>query len=101
MSSSDPPYVLLVVGFANGGKSQYDGQYLTTYDPDWGDGLGRVWTSPRIGDAIQFSSIAEALNLWKKQSTVKPLREDGRPNRPMTALTVETIRVKEVPREPA
>lgn len=39
--------------------------------------------------ARQFESHAEAMAAWNTQSQSRPLRPDGRPNKPMTALTVE------------
>jgi hypothetical protein len=33
--------------------------------------------------------MGEWLDLWQRPSTEVPLRPDGRPNRPLTAFTVE------------
>lgn len=81
--------VIKVVGFVSGGPSAYDGQYLEAFDPDWGAGLGRVWTTLDPARAMRFESLAKALEYWKQQSRVRPTRPDGKPNRPLTALTVE------------
>ena len=94
---TDRLYALLVVGAANGHPTEYDGQYVQTFDPDYEDGLGRVWTTRYLSEARVFSTVAEALEFWRTQSTVKPLRADGKPNRPLTALTVETVPVEVTP----
>lgn len=80
--------VIKVVGFANGDASAYDGQYIQSYDPEWG-AIGRVWTTADPTKALKFADLAEALEFWKTESKTKPLRPDGKPNRPMTALTIE------------
>lgn len=82
------PKVIKVVGFANGDASAYDGQYIQNYDPEWG-AIGRVWTTPDPAKAMHFEDLAAALEFWKTESKTKPLRPDGKPNRPMTALTIE------------
>ena len=46
--------------------------------------------------AMRFANAAEALALWKTQSAAAPLRPDRRPNRPMTALSVEIIREEDL-----
>ena len=65
-----------------------------SYDPDHNDGRGEVTTTPDIFKALAFEKSFEAWEKWKQQSRVRPLREDGRPNRPLTAFTVT---VEEVP----
>lgn len=80
-----------MVGFANGEPSAYDGQYLERFDPEYEGGLGRVWTTSDPNKAKLFDNAADALLLWKTQSQTNPLRSDGKPNRPMTALTIEIV----------
>lgn len=45
--------------------------------------------------AMRFSSFGEAHELWVTQSTTVPFRPDGRPNRPLTAFTVEIVKIAE------
>lgn len=94
MTTDTDRWVIRVIEAADGRKSEYDGQYVRTFDPDYGGGLGRVWTTEKIEDAILYKTFAEAAEAWKAQSKVRPLRPDGKPNRPMTAFTVEIFRVK-------
>lgn len=42
----------------------------------------------RIEGAPLATSQAAAMECWKTQSTVQPLRDDGQPNRPLTAYNV-------------
>jgi hypothetical protein len=64
-----------------------------SYDPDAHDGLGLAeWTTDPM-EAMRFSDQAAALARWKQTSTVRPLREDGKPNRPLTAVTVSVFRM--------
>ena len=67
------------------------GRYVKRYDPDYMGGRGRVWSSAEPKDAIQFGSFLEATEFWRQPSKVKPLREDGKPNRPLTAFTVTIV----------
>jgi hypothetical protein len=46
-------------------------------------------TSGDKEDAMAFDDVKTALEYWQRQSTVVPRRTDGRPNRPLTAYTVE------------
>jgi hypothetical protein len=69
------------------------GQYLEWSDPDANDGLGDDRWTDDPAKAKRFKSFAAAALCWKAQSTVRPLRDDGEPNRPMTAysVTIEKI----------
>lgn len=83
--------LMKIVGFADGSTSEYDDQFLERFDPEYDHGLGRIWTTPDPDKAMRFTSLAEALTTWKTQSTVRPLRADGKPNRPLTAVTVTFV----------
>jgi hypothetical protein len=81
-------FVIRAVGFANGVPCPHEGQFLESFDHDAYDGRGYGEYTARPSKAKHFNSYGEALDFWGKRSTVKPLREDGKPNRPLTALTV-------------
>ena len=88
--------VVQLVGLINGGTTAFDGQYLVEYDPGR-DGIepstGRtmmchlVTTSDRA-QAFQFDDAAAAFETWQLVDPRKPVRVDGKPNRPLTAFTV-------------
>jgi len=71
-----------------GSRSEHAGRFVTRYDPDYMDGVGRVWSCIDPRTAKQFTDRMEAFEFWRQTSTVRPVREDGKPNRPLTAFTV-------------
>lgn len=81
-------YVIRVEGFAGGEPCPIAGQFVKSFDHEAGDGRGSgVFTAdPRR--ALRFGSRATALLFWRRQSRKRPLREDGQPNRPLTASSV-------------
>jgi hypothetical protein len=64
------------------------GTFLAAFDPDARDGYGEArWTGdPR--KALVFGSVQEAARVWRTVSPSRPVRGDGRPNRPLTAYSV-------------
>lgn len=70
-----------------------EGPYLEWSDPDAKFGMGdEGWTND-LAKAKRFANFADASECWRAQSTVRPWRNDGKPNRPMTAYSVT---IKEV-----
>jgi hypothetical protein len=76
-------------GLANGMHCTTDGQWLKSFDPDAHAGRGDAVFTDRIEHALKFASKVDAMAFWNTQSKVRPLRPDGRPNKPLTAFTVE------------
>lgn len=68
--------------------TEHAGRFVSRYDPDAHGGLGQVWTTADPRMAIQFISHGEAVAFYRQASTVEPVRDDGKPNRPLTAFTV-------------
>jgi hypothetical protein len=63
--------------------------WLKDFDPDANEGLGFVeWTDDRE-EARVFDGVEDVHAYWSQQSTALPLRPDGKPNRPLTAFTIE------------
>lgn len=63
--------------------------WLESFDVDAHDGRGdAAWTSD-VARAMRFPDVGAAMTAWRTQSTVRPLRDDGLPNRPLTALTIQ------------
>jgi hypothetical protein len=67
---------------------EHRGRYVVSYDPDANDGGGFVVSTADPRQAQQFEGYVEAFEFWRRASTVRPVREDGKPNRPLTAYTV-------------
>lgn len=70
------------------------GAYLSEFDADAHEGMGHAAWSSDPNEAIIFHSPADAFRYWKTQSIVRPLRDDGHPNRPLTAFSVEIASVE-------
>jgi hypothetical protein len=69
------------------------GGYLKHADIEAFDGRGDATFTASLAKAKRFSSFDAALAFWKRQSKLRPYRDDGLPNRPLTAfsMTVETV----------
>lgn len=84
-------HLIRVIGFANGAPCAIAGMYVKRFDFDHEDGKGLgtfVWDATR---AMKFATAADAMAFWKTQSTTKPKRADGKPNRPFTSTHVEVV----------
>lgn len=64
----------------------HEGRYVARYDPD--DDHDPVATTDDPSDALTFASASGAMACWRRPSTRRPFRTDGKPNRPLTAYTV-------------
>jgi hypothetical protein len=72
-----------------------EGDYLEWSDPDARNGMGDDGWTPDLNRAQRFATFSDAMECWKAQSSVRPFRPDGRPNRPMTAYSVMPQRIEE------
>jgi hypothetical protein len=63
--------------------------YLVDSDVDARGGRGTESWSSDPACAMVFLDAVEAWAFWRRQSTVTPLRDDGRPNRPLTMHSIE------------
>lgn len=73
-------------------ESAGDVGYLKSYDPEAGDGRGAAVFTDLISEAMSFPSADAGWELWRSSPASRPLRPDGRPNRPLTAFTIEIQR---------
>lgn len=62
--------------------------WLKSFDVDAYNGLGDQVFTDDPAQAMRFDGLEAALNAWKTQSKVRPLRPDGKPNRPLTAFSI-------------
>ena len=84
--------VSLLMTLKDGGPVH--GDYLEWSNPNAKHGRGDDrWTSD-LTKAKRFKSFTDAMACWNAQSTLVPLRPDGRPNKPMTAYSVTVEEVK-------
>lgn len=75
-----------IIGLANGEKSEFgfEGQYIVKHEPPFI--FETTWYK---FEAKQFPSAVEAVEYWQAVDPTNPIRPDGKPNRPLTAFTVE------------
>jgi hypothetical protein len=66
------------------------GQYLASYDPEANDGQGEVVWTAKLAGAMVFPTAVEAIQCWGTVPVTRPVRADGKPNRPLTAFTIAT-----------
>lgn len=80
--------IIRAIDYANGQLCPVAGQWLRSFDFEayGGRGFGE-WTVVK-GKAMRFASVGDAMLFWKTQSKTVPLRSDGKPNRPLTSVTI-------------
>lgn len=74
-------------GLATGGGP--DGEYLEAFDPEAGDGWGFATFTADVGKALRFPDFPTAYRFLGTRPKSRPTRPDGKPNRPLTAFTME------------
>ena len=92
--------VIQIVSLADGTPTAFAGQYVVEYDPSRDGtepGTGRpmmchLVTTPTLADATRFSRD-DVFRVWKQVDHRHPEREDGLPNRPLTAFTIAVLDV--------
>lgn len=82
-------WVMKVIGFADGQPCHVADQYLRSFTPD--EEIKGVFTTftTNPDEAMQFASLETLLETWKHSIGTRP---DGKPDRPLTAFTVEPVR---------
>lgn len=85
---------LRIIELAIGEPSRFDGMYVKAYDPTYvlpdrtyDGGILEVTADPK--EALQFADAGDAMEKWREPYGV---RVDGKPNRPLTAWTVEVCK---------
>lgn len=85
--------VLRVIRRIDGARTEADGRYIVQYDPrltgSGHDPRFKLVTSPIINQARGFDDVADAVRYLQQTCPNVPRRQDGQPNRPLTAFTVE------------
>ncbi len=88
-------HIIRLVGTVQGVPSPFDGQCVVDYDPTpiRREEAPILKTTPFELLARRFATPAEAIEYWRRGSGV--LRDDGKPDRPLTAWSVEIVDVGE------
>lgn len=63
--------------------------WIEHFDVEAYEGRGSVKLTADPAKALRFATSSSALMAWHTQSKSRPVRDDGRPNRPLTAFTAE------------
>jgi hypothetical protein len=86
------PYVLIATGPMGLPPEHWVGPvYVKSYDPDAFDGRGDAMFTTEKQEAATFGTRADAMKFWLQVPASRPKRRDGRPNRPLTAFTIEIV----------
>jgi hypothetical protein len=89
-------FVIQLLGTAAGETTEFDGKYVVHYDPTYVDaggydgGILEVTTDR--SKAQRFPDKRAAFEKWREPFGI---RQDGQPNRPLTAWTVSIIPAEE------
>lgn len=80
-----------LIGLSNGEDTQFDGKFVKLYDPHYcPDGEqydgGKLEVTPNRDEALEFPDAKAAIEYWRQSHGIRP---DGKPNRPLTAFSVE------------
>jgi hypothetical protein len=87
--------IVLIIGAANGGATPHDNRFVVRWNPHTEYGVCEITTTDAIEDARRFAP-GQALAEWKTVSRIEPRRSmDGKPNRPLSGLTIEVIKEAE------
>lgn len=89
------PTVMKLWGAADGSPTPGDGQYLKDFDFEADAGRGEITLTADIKQAKRFGQMADAIEFYRTSPKCKPLRPDGRPNRPLTATNWEFLTAPE------
>lgn len=65
------------------------GEWLKDANVEAFNGRGECLGTLDVSEAKKFSTVQEAMRFYNKVPACRPIREDGRPNKPLTAYTVE------------
>ena len=84
-----------IVMILRDGPPQFRGQFLREFDHEADDGRGEIEVTQDLALAMRFPDLAAAIEFRNRVPRCKPTREDGQPNRPLSATTWEFTKVEE------
>jgi hypothetical protein len=70
------------------------GRYLGCFDVAANDGRSEIVTTPDPRLARRFETVEAAERCWRTRSKTTPFRDDGVPNRPLTAYCGELVNLR-------
>ena len=84
--------LIRIIAPALGGPDPLSGTWLKSFDPNARNGRGLIVGTTDRNEAHRFEDAGAAMECWRQVSTTHPTRLDGRPNRPLTAYTIDLVR---------
>ena len=81
-------FIIYIAATADGSFSNATSQYLLSFSVHDPMRRGYITTTKNATQAKRFESQRAAFEFWQQQHG---LRDDGKPNRPLTAFTVEVL----------
>lgn len=89
--------IIQLIQWADGRPLHCSGQYVQFVNVQLAD-LSPEWLvpTPFINKARRWDTAADALKTWREILVSDPVRPDGEPNRPFTALTIELIHLDRI-----
>lgn len=88
-------YLMWVHSLASSGERI--GLWLEDFDADAHGGRGQASLTHDKARARHFRSSTDAFAFWRQVSRRQPVRHDGKPNRPLTAYSIELLPETEDP----
>lgn len=86
------PIIIQIICDAAGLPCSEEGAFVMEMDFEAMEGYGHLVATRHPSKAKQFATPEEAMRFYQTAPACHPLRSDGKPNRPMTAYTVEFLR---------
>ena len=71
-----------------------DPSYIQSYDLNYMGGRGQAMLTSDVTKAATWDTEIDVFKAWRTTSTLMPVRDDGRPNRPLTAYTISAEAVE-------
>ena len=83
--------IVQIVGAADGSHTPHDNKYVKSWNPHTRAGILELTSTSNIAEARRFEN-GEEFEEWRTISNVQKTRPwDGRPNRPLTGITIHTF----------
>jgi hypothetical protein len=88
-------FVIIAHGYARE-DVVFDSSYLEWYDPDKPDEAEPMMGfTYELAKAKRFSTAVDVFEEWRRIRKPDPVRPDGKPNRPLSAFTIEAVRIED------
>ena len=82
--------VMVMEAFADG-RRFHPGVFLKSFDFNANNGSGSWEFTRHIEEAMKFSNVEAGLRYWNTVCPSRPVRVDGKPNKPLTMFTISLI----------